>query len=72
MAEMSRRFNFDDFDRQIAEALEEHERLRLDSQMAREGIELEEELAWADHDRRPGEIGSVPVRLTTEIKEEPL
>ncbi len=43
MAEMSRRFNFDDFDEQVAEALEENARV----------------MAEAKPIRRPGEIGSV-------------
>lgn len=66
MAHMSRRFNFDDFDRQIAEALDEHERA-TDLRMAQEGIDNEVEQAWADHDRVflgkvPGEIGGVLCR----------
>lgn len=66
MAEMSRRFNFDDFDRQIAEALEEHElsRSELDARMAAEDEAWELEQRWADHDRvfYPGEIGGVACR----------
>lgn len=65
MAESSRRFNFDDFDAQIAEALEDHRR-STDAQMAREGEAWEEEQRWADHDRvfYPGEIGGVAIQLT--------
>lgn len=47
MSESSRRFNFDDFDAQIAEALDDHE-------------DFKKVL-------RPGCIGSVPVRLTSEL-----
>lgn len=58
MAQMSRRFNFDDFDELCREA--------LDERMAAEGAELEEQQRWADHDRvfYPGEIGGVVTRLT--------
>lgn len=58
MTEMSRRFNFDDFDELCREA--------LDERMAQEGVDLEEEQAWADHDRvfYPGEIGGVVTHLT--------
>lgn len=47
MTEMSRRFNFDDFDQQIADALEEHEQLQ--------------------RTLRPGSIGAVPTRMTTDL-----
>lgn len=57
MAEMSRRFNFDDFDELCREALDEH--------MAQEDIEREERERWEEHDRPlPGEIGGVAIRLT--------
>lgn len=65
MAEMSRRFNFDDFDAQIAEALAEHElsRKALDERMAREAEAWEEERHWGEHDiipsDIPGQIGAV-------------
>lgn len=66
MAQMSRRFNFDEFDQQIAEALEEHElsREELDRRMAEEDAAWELEERWADHDRvfYPGEIGGVLCR----------
>lgn len=57
MAEMSRTFNFDDFDAQIAEALEENERT----------------MAEVVPIRRPGQIGSVVTRLTfnPEVPEPP-
>lgn len=58
MAEMSRRFNFDDFDEQIAEALAENERGMGDLIPMRSP--------------RPGEIGGVLVRLTTEFEDDPL
>lgn len=45
MAEMSRRFNFDDFDQQIAEALERND----------------EGMADLLPMRRPGEIGAVAI-----------
>lgn len=51
MAEMSRRFNFDDFDEQIREALEDN-----DGQMA-ELISL----GGMRKVLRPGEIGAVPI-----------
>lgn len=63
MAYMSKRFNFDEFDKLCAEALEE------DAIMAEQDRQREEEQAWEDHDRvflgkRPGEIGSVVTRLS--------
>jgi hypothetical protein len=63
MAHMSKGFNFDAFDKLCAEALNE------DAIMTEEGIALEEEQAWADHDRVflgkvPGEIGGVACRPT--------
>ncbi len=48
MAEMSRRFNFDDFDEQIRDALEQNESL------------MENLVPF----RRPGEIGAVAIHLT--------
>lgn len=59
---MSRGFNFDEFDRLCAEGLDE------DAVMAEEGKALEEEQAWADHDRvfYPGEIGGVVTKLSFE------
>lgn len=48
MAEMSRSFNFDDFDEQIAEALEEHEQAVTDF----------------DRVFYPGEIGGVAIQLS--------
>lgn len=60
MAEMSRRFNFDDFDELCREA--------LDDRLMHESEAWEEEKKWADHDRvfYPGEIGGVVTRLTFE------
>lgn len=57
MSEMSRTFNFDDFDELCREALDEH--------MAHES-EKQEEQKWADYDRvfYPGEIGGVACRPT--------
>lgn len=52
MTEMSLGFNFDDFDAQVAEALEENDR--------------------AMRPLRPGAIGSVPVRLTCDLDEQPV
>ena len=57
MAEMSRQFNFDDFDALVAEALEEHR--TQDSIMAQEGRELDERQRWEGRKLRPGEIGGV-------------
>lgn len=48
MAEMSRRFNFDDFDEQIREALEGND----------------EAMAGVPRRPRPGEIGGVVVQLS--------
>lgn len=48
MAHMSKRFNFDDFDAQIAEALEE----RAEQQEQTTRI------------KRPGEIGAVAIQLS--------
>lgn len=48
MAEMSRLFNFDDFDQQIAEALEEND----------------EAMAEILPSRRPGEIGAVAIQYS--------
>lgn len=45
MAEMSRRFNFDDFDEQVAEALERNDEALADTSLI----------------CRPGEIGSVAI-----------
>lgn len=39
MAEMSRRFNFDDFDEQCREAIESAEHVELDAKLCLEGIE---------------------------------
>lgn len=68
MGEMSRRFNFDDFDAQIAEALAEHGSSRedLDRQMAEEAEAWEMYERWLEHDtgKRPGEIGGVVVQLS--------
>lgn len=68
MSEMSRRFNFDDFDAQIAEALEEHSlsQAELDRRMAEESEAWEMYERWLEHDTgiRPGEIGGVVVQLT--------
>lgn len=63
MAEMSRRFNFDDFDKLCAEALEE------DALMAEEGRRLEEEQAWAEHDSLfdPSDIGAVVLDLNANV-----
>ena len=52
MTEFSRTFNFDDFDEQIREALEENELL------------MENLVPFKKPVRRPGEIGSVVTRLT--------
>lgn len=51
-----RRFSFTEFDKLCAEALDE------DAVMAEESRALEEEEAWAEHDRVPGEIGGVLLR----------
>lgn len=48
MAEMSRLFNFDDFERQVTEALEENDEAMADIRPI----------------RRPGEIGAVAVHPT--------
>lgn len=48
MTEMSKGFNFDDFDEQIADALEQNE----------------EAMATVVPIRRPGEIGAVATHLT--------
>lgn len=70
MAESSRRFNFDDFDAQIAEALAEHEmsKAELDRQMAEESEAWEMYERWLEHDTgiRPGEIGGVAIRFSLE------
>jgi Uma2 family endonuclease len=57
MVDMSRRFNFDDFDELCRDA--------LDERMNREGQELEERQKWGEHDRRPGEVGGVLVQLSS-------
>lgn len=59
MSEMSRRFNFDDFDKQIADALEEH--YAIDLEMLEQSDKWVDELKWRDHDRvfYPGQIGAV-------------
>lgn len=64
MAEMSRRFNFDDFDELCREALDEH--AAKDHQLAAESEAWEEAERWSEHDtgKRPGEIGGVVVHLT--------
>lgn len=66
MTEMSRRFNFDDFDQQIADALAEHERLSQDAQMAEEDEAWEQYERWLEHDtdKQPGEVGAVVTRLS--------
>lgn len=71
MAHMSRRFNFDDFDAQIAEALDDQDRFLQDAKMAREGVEFEEDQAWAEHDRVPGAIGAVLAFPTLPIEQLP-
>lgn len=65
MAQMSRRFNFDEFDKLCGQALDE------DAVMAEEDRAWEEEQAWADHDRvfNPGEIGGVLVRPSFTVEE---
>jgi hypothetical protein len=60
MGESSRSFNFDDFDSQVADALEEYERDKprhtvSDEQLSLEGIQ---------RILRPGEIGGVPTKPT--------
>lgn len=64
MAQMSRRFNFDDFDAQIAEALDEHR--SEDARLVQEDEAWEEEQKWGDYDRvfYPGEIGGVACKPT--------
>lgn len=66
MAEMSIRFNFDDFDAQVSEALDENERMMADLQMTEEAEAWEMYERWLEHDTglRPGEIGGVAVRPT--------
>lgn len=58
MAEMSRGFNFDDFDELCREA--------LDWLMVEEEAELEEQERWCEHDTglMPGEIGGVAIQLS--------
>ena len=56
MAQMSRRFNFDDFQEQIDDALAENE------QAMREFV-----MPKVTEIRRPGEIGSVVTRLSFEL-----
>lgn len=51
MAHTSRRFNFDDFDRQIAEALEEHELVAQNFDRV--------------FGKYPGQIGGVALRLSS-------
>lgn len=53
MAEMSRLFNFDDFDSQIAEALDENEAAMREFQIPK-----------VAEIRRPGEIGAVALHPT--------
>lgn len=64
MAEMSRNFNFDDFQRQIDEALAEHG--AKDARMVEEDEVWEEAERWAEHDtgKMPGEIGGVAIQLS--------
>lgn len=64
MAEMSRRFNFDDFDELCREALDEH--TLVDRKLAEEDQAWEEHEHWLEHDTglRPGEIGAVVTRLS--------
>lgn len=74
MAQMSRRFSFDDFEELCAEGL--GERRALDLQMAEEERLEEEAAAWEEHDRvflgkRPGEIGGVVTRLTFDVPDPP-
>lgn len=64
MGEMSRRFNFDDFDELCREALEEH--YATDAKMAREGVELEEQERWAEHDRVQ-DIGGAVIDLNANV-----
>lgn len=63
MAQMSRRFNFDDFDEQCRDGIEEAERTALDAKLCIEGIENEIRAHWGADEpaatRRPGEIGGV-------------
>lgn len=72
MTEMSRRFNFDDFDALCAEALDEH--YKTDQQMAEEDEAWEQYERWLEHDtdRRPGEIGGVLLRLSFRPDSDPL
>lgn len=58
MAEMSRRFNFDNFDEQIREALDRNQEAMADVVPSRPP--------------RPGEIGSVVTRLTFRPDFDPL
>lgn len=75
MSEMSRRFNFDDFDAQIEEALEEHsmDQAELDARMAEEDQFWAEQAQWFEHDTgiRPGEIGGVAIQLSFLPKQQP-
>lgn len=60
MAEMSRRFNFDDFDEQVREALEENDIAM--AQLAVRGVALV---------KRPGEIGGVLAVPRSFVEPEP-
>lgn len=54
MAEMSRRFNFDDFDEQVRDALDKNDEAMADL------IPI----------RRPGEIGGVAIKLSQELPDD--
>lgn len=58
MAEMSRRFNFDDFDEQIRDALDSYG-------------EFADSLPDSLRVRRPGEIGGVALQLTFDLDQHP-